>query len=186
MQALEAHVFPNLQNHALLYIGVFCDAGCTVHFTNTSIQVKHENKVILEGSREPPELWIIQAAQTTCANVTFTTPFKRKALTFLHASMFSPAMQTWIKVINNSHFNNWPIFTAKEVKAHLSKSMAMAMGHLDQQRKNLHSTKPASTQTKLKTQSRSTTLTHHKKTPVMQVLSMKSNSHTCKKNPTSA
>jgi hypothetical protein len=56
--------------------------------------------------------------------------------------MFSPATQTWIKAIDNSHFCNWPICTAKEVQAHLPKSIATAMGHLDQQRKNLRSTKP--------------------------------------------
>jgi hypothetical protein len=75
-QALEAHIFPDLQNHTLLSIGVFCDAGCTVHFTNTSIQVKLNDQTILEGSRELPGLWKIQAHQKACANASFTTLFK--------------------------------------------------------------------------------------------------------------
>jgi hypothetical protein len=141
-QALEVHVFPDLKNHALLLIEVFCDAGCIVHFTNSTVQVKLRDKVILEGIRDLPGLWKIQAHPDAHANAAFTTPFKRKALTFLHASMFSPATQTWVKAIDNSHFRNWPIFTGKEVKAHLPKSIATAMGHLDQQRKNLRSTKP--------------------------------------------
>jgi hypothetical protein len=64
-QALEAHVFPDLKNHALLSIGVFCDAGCTVHFTDTSVQVKLHDKIILEGIRDPPGLWKIQAQPGT-------------------------------------------------------------------------------------------------------------------------
>jgi hypothetical protein len=55
-QVLEAHVFPDLQNHALLSIGVFCNAGCTVNFTDTSVEVHHQGKIILEGTREPPGL----------------------------------------------------------------------------------------------------------------------------------
>jgi hypothetical protein len=150
IQALEAHVFPDLQNHTLLSIGVFCGAGCTVQFTDTSVQVHHHDQIILEGHREPPGLWKIQSQEQASANATFTTPFKQKALTFLHASMFSPATQTWVKAINNSHFRNRPIFTAIEVKAHLPKSIATAMGHLDQQRKICIQQNPTSAQTKLK------------------------------------
>jgi hypothetical protein len=90
-----------------------------VKFTNTSVQVHHQGKVILEGSREPPGLWKTQSSEQAMANASFTTPFKRKALTFLHASMLSPATQTWVKAIDNGHFHNWPIFTSTEVKAHL-------------------------------------------------------------------
>jgi hypothetical protein len=86
VQALESRIFPDLQNHAFLSISVFCDAGCTVQFTETSVQVKHDNQVILEGIRELPGLWKIQKAFT---NATFTTLFKQKALTFLHASMLA-------------------------------------------------------------------------------------------------
>jgi hypothetical protein len=85
------------------------------------------DQIVLEGTREPPGLRKIQAQEKPCANASFTTPFKRKALTFLHASMFSPATQTWVKAIDNGHFRNWPIFTAKEVKevkAHLPKAIA--------------------------------------------------------------
>jgi hypothetical protein len=117
--AIEAHIFPDLLNHTLLSIGVFCDAGCTVEFTKNRVMVRYNNKLVLEGSREPPGLWKTIPDQQQQANSLFTAPFKRKAITFLHASMFSPTTQTWTKAIENRHFKDWPIFTAKEVRANL-------------------------------------------------------------------
>jgi hypothetical protein len=78
-------------------------AGLTIKFTQTSIQVQHEHRIVLEGTQEPPGLRKIQTEQAKQVNGIFTTPFKCKALTFLHTSMFGPAMQTWIKVFD-SHF----------------------------------------------------------------------------------
>jgi hypothetical protein len=115
-QAIDAHIFPDLLNHALLSIGVFCDAGCTVEITKDRVMVRHNEKMVLEGAREPPGLWKTIPNQEPQANALFTAPFKRKAITFLHASMFSPTTQTWTKAIDNGNFKNWPIFTAKEVR----------------------------------------------------------------------
>jgi hypothetical protein len=140
-QAIDTHIFPNLHNHALLSIRVFCDAGCTVEFTRNKVMVQHQERLVLEGVCEPPGLWKTIPDQDQQANPLFTAPFKRKATIFLHASMFSPTTQTWTKAIDNGHFKNWPIFTAKEVRTNLPKSIATAMGHLDQQQKNLRSTK---------------------------------------------
>ena len=49
---------------------------------------------------------------------------------------------TWIKAIDNGHFATWPGLTADLVRKHLPKSTATIKGHLNQQRKNLRSTKP--------------------------------------------
>jgi hypothetical protein len=49
---------------------------------------------------------------------------------------------TWITAINNGHFATWPGLTADLVRKHLPRSTATVKGHLNQQRKNLQSTKP--------------------------------------------
>jgi hypothetical protein len=46
-----------------------------------------------------------------------------------------------MNAIKQGHFKSWPTLTAPDVYKHLPKSLATAMGHMDQQRKNLRSTK---------------------------------------------
>jgi hypothetical protein len=80
------------------------------------------------------------------ANGAYTTQLKSNAVKFLHAACFSPTTATWTKAINHGFFRSWPMLTAKTVRQHLPKSVATAMGHLDQSRKNQRSTKPRPTQ----------------------------------------
>jgi hypothetical protein len=141
LAVLQAHVFPQLKNRALLSIGVLCDAGCTVTFDTTSVKIIYNNEIVLEGSRVPPGLWTTHLKTPLQANATYSAPLKTTALQHLHASLFCPTTQTWIKAINNRHFTSWLPFTAREVRKHLPKSIATTLGHLDQQRKNLWSTK---------------------------------------------
>jgi hypothetical protein len=76
-----------------------------------------------------------------CANTTTATTTIADQLQFLHAPCFSPSTSTWIIAIKGGHFTSWPGVTAANVRRHLPKSMATALGHLDQQRQNLRSTK---------------------------------------------
>jgi hypothetical protein len=139
---LQAHIFPQLRNQALLSVGVLCDAGCTVTFEATAVKIRYNNQVVLEGTHVPPGLWTTTVTQQQPqANASYSAPLKATALQHLHASLFSPATQTWVKAIANNHFTTWPSFTVQEVSKYLPKSTATTMGHLDQQRKNLRSTK---------------------------------------------
>jgi hypothetical protein len=54
---------------------------------------------------------------------------------------FSPTLETWLLAISRGHFITWPGITTANVRRYLPKSEATAKGHLDQQRKNLRSTK---------------------------------------------
>jgi hypothetical protein len=101
--ALQAHVFLQLRNHALLSIGAFCDAGCKVTFKATSVRITYNNEVVLEGTREPPGLWTAKLEPSLQANASFAAPFKATAIKHIHASLFSPTTQTWTKAIDNNH-----------------------------------------------------------------------------------
>jgi hypothetical protein len=140
-EGIQAHVFPQLRNHALISIGNLCDARCTVLFDQKAVKVNYNDELVLEGNRMPPGLWSTTIPAPHQANATFTAPRKTAAIQHLHAILFSPTTQTRIKSINNGHFATWPMFTAKEIQKYLPKSVATTMGHLDQQRKNLRSTK---------------------------------------------
>jgi hypothetical protein len=120
---------------------VLCHAGCIVTFEQTSIKIHYHNNLVIEGTQIPPGLWTTNITPPLQANASFLAPLKATALQHLHASLFSAATQTWTKAILNNHFATWPTFTVQEVQKFLPKSTATAMGHLDQQRKNLKSTR---------------------------------------------
>jgi hypothetical protein len=149
-KALEAHVFPGLNGHALLSIGTFCDAGCTALFTATAVVISRDGQVVLTGQRQPPGLWktnelsILEKPNPWQANGAYTTQLRSNAIKFMHASVFSPTTATWTKAIDAGNFHSWPGLTSTAVRKLLPKSMATAMGHRDQQRKNVRSTKPLS------------------------------------------
>jgi hypothetical protein len=151
-KALEAHVFPGLNDQALLSIGTFCDAGCTATFTATEVIITLGGQVVLSGRRQPPGLWktainkpLEKEKQNPWqkANGAYTTQLWSNAIKFMHAACFSPTTATWTKAIDAGAFQSWPGLTSKAVRQLLPKSMETAMGHLDQQRKNLRSTKVA-------------------------------------------
>jgi hypothetical protein len=58
-----------------------------------------------------------------------------------HASCFSPRQSTWLDAIRNGQFTTWPGVTVSAVQRYFTKSIATALGHLDQNRKNVQSTK---------------------------------------------
>jgi hypothetical protein len=62
-------------------------------------------------------------------------------ITFLHAATGYPVLSTWLAAIDQGFYTTWPGLTARAVRQHLPKSVTTAIGHLDQQRANRHSTK---------------------------------------------
>ena len=67
---------------------------------------------------------------------------KQQLAAYLHACCFSPSLKTFIKAVKNGNFISWPGLDANLIEKHLTASIATAKGHLDQERKNLQSTKP--------------------------------------------
>jgi hypothetical protein len=67
---------------------------------------------------------------------------KADLVAFLHAVCFSPTTSTFLRATKAGYFASWPGLTPELVTQHLPKSIASVKGHLDQQRKNVRSTKP--------------------------------------------
>jgi hypothetical protein len=144
--ARKAHLFPALAGHSLLSIGQLCDQGCDVTFSPTSVAVDHNNSTVLTGHRDANGLWAVPLRQLTLsANADANVPSSanlREIIKYLHASCFSPPKSTWIDAIRNGHFTTWPALTTEAITKLLPPTVATALGHLKQQRKNLHSTQP--------------------------------------------
>ena len=162
-EARTAHIFPDLKHHALISIGIFCDHGCDVHFQNHKVSVLYKGKEILQGPRDSQGLWRLEIPSDEqkvswahplvrdtpqfridlrhSANLVMPSTSVDDAMTWLHGALFSPVPSTLIKAIKNNQLLTWPMLTVKNVKKHLAPSIATAMGHLDQARKNAGSTK---------------------------------------------
>ena len=62
---------------------------------------------------------------------------------FYHACCFSPVPDTWVNAINNDYFWGWLNLTAKNVHLFLTNKPATIMGHLQQNKQGVRSTKIA-------------------------------------------
>lgn len=60
---------------------------------------------------------------------------------FLYAACFSPVISTFLQAVKNNHFITWPGRTPQLITKYLTKKIATAKGHLNQERKHLQSTK---------------------------------------------
>jgi hypothetical protein len=138
LAATKAHIIPGLDTSSLLYVGQLFDANCSVKFDQTSAEVLHNHKRILEGFRnERNGLWKVDLQDNNShsdKDKTTTTNLKSKQahrvyectnkgdfVRFLHAAAFSPVQDTWLKAIRAGHFATWPGLAEDLVRKHLPK-----------------------------------------------------------------
>ena len=143
----KAHVFPFMQNKALLSLVQFCDKECDVVLTKNTIAINHHHgpALSLQGHRnQTTGMRTIdishtssQASTTSQSNNVYELHKKRDIITYLHKAAFSPVPSTWIEAIETGFFTSWPGLAAKLVKNHLPKSTATVKGHLRQIRQNI-------------------------------------------------
>ena len=159
-KATTVQVFKNLTSSSLLSVGQLCDDGCKVNFDDGHMIVSKDKSIILQGTRNKRDglydVTLKQHKSSQPIHTTTTSPgtttykanviiqkSKTKAdlAQYLHACCFSPAPSTLIRAINNGNMITWPGLTPSLIRKHLEKSVATAKGHLDQEQKNLQSTK---------------------------------------------
>ena len=152
--AQRGHIFPHLRNHSLLSVGVLADNGCDITFSRHRATVIYNQRAVMHADRTPNGLWAINhhtpstlitpRPSTTplhSANIVTPTSTIADLMHYLHACCFSPTKATLLQAVRNGNFLSWPGFTAANIQRHLIKSVATDMGHLDQQRKNIQSTR---------------------------------------------
>ena len=98
--ALEAYIFPAMENLSLLSVGQLCDAGCKALFDEDQVHIITKlGTILLTGFRDPTtRLWLTPiSTQTTPIPLANIVNFSTKAkdiVAFLHAAFYSPALST--------------------------------------------------------------------------------------------
>ena len=75
------------------------------------------------------------------ANSVYDLPSIEQAIKWMHAVCGYPVKSTWIKAIKAGNFIGWPLVNEKNVRKYYPETTETAQGHLNQQRKNVRSTK---------------------------------------------
>ena len=172
--AKEAHRALGLTNN-LLSVSAICDAGCEVFFNSTGCEVSFNGEIILRGWRDfCSNMWRVSlvddGAKTVIpddsqhitndhsitnaesipdffANSIYKCENTDQLIKFYHVTMGFPNISTWCKAINAGYFRGWPSLTSKRVRQVIKIVDKTEMGHMDQQRKGLRSTKTVADET---------------------------------------
>ena len=70
----------------------------------------------------------------------------KQLIQFYHATMGNPVLSTWCKAIDAGYFRGWPGLTSKRVRKYIKVSEPTEMGHMDQRRTGIRSTKTTDTE----------------------------------------
>ncbi len=159
-EAREADIIPDLKN-SLISISKLADSSYVTIFQpgNKGVAVYDENDVqitvtgeaVLQGWREG-NLWrvplkdgssvpINEDKLSEAAHNLFELPSLRESIRYLHASLGFPVKSTWLKAIRAGNFAGWPLVTVENVNKYFPESDETQMGHLNQQRQGVRSTK---------------------------------------------
>ena len=156
--ASTVHIFDDedLKNASLISLGQLCDDDCIVHLDKHKLLVFKDKTKILQGTRNHTDgLWDVHFPSKE-----LTTHYARRAIkgtkslnliihrdktkqelaAYLHACAFSPPKSTFLNAIANNNFITWPGLSTSLIRRMVLPT-ATAKGHLDQERKNLQSTK---------------------------------------------
>ena len=148
-EAKTAHVFEGLTNASLLSVGQLCDDDCTAIFDKCAMRIIKNGMTIIQGKRNLVDgLWDITLPLTPLAPVAVANAIIKKSTShkeladYLYACCGSPPLRTFLRAIKNGNLITFPGICDIDFNKHLTKSIASAKGHLNQERKNLQTTKP--------------------------------------------
>jgi hypothetical protein len=122
-----------------------------VTFDKHNVFIKKGDELILQGERDAATgLWtanlgsapVFTATQhVAMSGIAAETVGERIA--FLHECAGAPVLSTFRAAVKAGYYTTWPELTASRIdKKYLVEPAATIKGHLDQQRKNMQSTKP--------------------------------------------
>ena len=142
---LQALVYPHLLNESLLSIGQLCDEGCIAIFDKHNLSILKNGHIILSGKRNWSDgLWDVPFTTTGSQKINYIISRDRnktELAQYLHGCAFSPVISTFQQCINNGNFITWPGIDDLNFKKLIDHTEATIKGHLDQERKNIQSTK---------------------------------------------
>ena len=141
----KAHVFEDITNASLISIGQLCDDGCEATFDKEKMNVSKNGKKILTGVRNLSDgLWDVKLQPNSLKINAIIRKDKSKVelAEYLHACAGSPPISSFLRAIKNGNLITWPGIDSVNFSKFLKPKIATAKGHLNQEKKNLQSTKP--------------------------------------------
>ena len=145
-KAQSAFVLDDLQTGTLISLAQLCDDNCIAIFNKFEVRILKQDEIIITGKRMSNGLWSIPLTPVTAppvhqANGILRLDRPRQELAaYHHAALGSPATSTLLRAISRGHLHTFPGLTTTLITKHLPKSIATAMGHQDQESKNIRST----------------------------------------------
>jgi hypothetical protein len=146
-------LFPELKDIALMSVGQMADHGCISIFYSDRVEVIHNGKLVLTGTRNAdtnqvyyidqdgvPEITDENAVELAMRAINQSASAK-DMVAFHHQSFFSPCIGTLKRALRNNYITNVPELTAETLQRHRPLTKATVKGHLNRRRKNLQSTK---------------------------------------------
>ena len=121
------------------------DVAVIVNDDQKSVIITNHGYTILTGHRDfSTGLWSISLSMTEPPppqkiNIAYHTNSFPDLVAFLHAAEFIPSTTTWRNAIKKKQ--SWPGLTTEVFSKYLPNSPATAMGHMDQTRKHVRTTK---------------------------------------------
>ena len=138
----KALIYPQLKSESLLSIGQLCDDGCTAVFDKENLNIYKQNELVLKGNRNKQDgLWDVPFPVLKANYIIQKDKSKHDLGQYLHGCAFSPVISTFQMAINKGNFITWPGIDDLKFKKLLESPIATTLGHLDQERSNLQSTK---------------------------------------------
>jgi hypothetical protein len=141
--ARQVDVFPAM-NKSLVAVSPLCDAGCTVLFDASTCTIQCPSGETIRCPRQPDGLWTLPPPEpclhAMAASLPSSTP--EELVAFAHAALFSPALSTLMTALKKNYLPPFPGLTETSLRKYPPHSEATVMGHLDNRRKNIRSTKP--------------------------------------------
>ena len=152
---IPVHIFPpHTLTQSLCGLAPLTRQGCSVVFTDTSVSVVKDGKVLMEGSKKPQDtLWplplsfappAVTEQPDDQALLTITHQSNAEYVKFSHATFGSPPVSTFIRAITKGYLGSWPRLTARMVRQNTPNPVATHIGHLDRNRQGQRSTHPKS------------------------------------------
>ena len=143
-----AHIFPTLVG-SLISISVLADLGLTAIYSDKFVIIKQGEREVLRGNRDRKTgLWMIDLAlftQTHTASLAIQVHTQADVAAFWHGTFGSPSLSTFTRAIDKN-FIKLPGVTAKLMRKHFPNPLATSLGHLDQTRQGMQSTKAVVTE----------------------------------------
>jgi hypothetical protein len=154
--AKAAHIFLAMENNSLLSVGQLCDEDYYVLLSTDEVTILNATqKTLMKGSRDlTTGLWRInlcqnkpscnmapKEAQIHSVNNVYCLSNTGALVNCLHKAEFSCTKSALIHAVKKGHLATWPGLMEEAINKHLKLTPAAAMGHINQKRQNILSTK---------------------------------------------